>query len=135
MWLPCDAGNVCRTQAAIGLPLEAGTRILAAQLQTDPPMSHFEYKVVPAPQKAPKVKGASSVEARFAHSLAAELNGQARDGWEFQRAETLPVDERAGLTGHRTSFKTVLIYRRLIEVDETEATREALRLLADRRDG
>jgi len=104
-------------------------------LQSGPSMSRFEYKVVPAPQKAPKVKGASTVEARLALSLAAEFNGQAQEGWEFQRAETLPVEERTGLTGHKTSFKTVLIYRRLIDVDESEAAREALRLLTDRRDG
>lgn len=99
-------------------------------------MPRFEYKVVPAPSRPRKIKGAGgSSEARFAVALAEDLNSEAREGWEFMRAETLPVEERAGLTGTRTSFKTVLIFRRMIEVDESEATREALRLLADRRHG
>ena len=75
-------------------------------------MTRFEYKVMAAPSRAPKVRGADSVEARFAVALAGVLNREGMEGWEYLRAETLPVEERAGLTGTRTSFRTVLIFRR-----------------------
>ena len=75
-------------------------------------MTRFEYKVMAAPTRAPKVRGADSVESRFAVALAGVLNREGMDGWEYLRAETLPVEERAGLTGTRTSFRTVLIFRR-----------------------
>ena len=75
-------------------------------------MTRYEYKVMAAPTRAPKVRGADSVEARFAVALAGVLNREGMDGWEYLRAETLPVEERAGLTGTRTSFRTVLIFRR-----------------------
>jgi len=93
-------------------------------------MPHFEYKVIPAPARPRKLRGAGGPEARFALSLAAELNEQAGEGWEYLRADTLPVEERRGLTGRRTRFQTVLVFRRLVDVDEADATREALRLLA-----
>lgn len=95
-------------------------------------MAQYEYKVIPAPAKPGKVRGASTPQARFARTLAAELNAQAHDGWEFLRAETLPVEERAGLTGTKTSFRSVLIYRRPLDIDESEAAAAALRLLEDR---
>ena len=53
-------------------------------------MTRYEYKVVPAPGKAAKVKGVKSPEGRFAHSIEAVLNEMAADGWEFQRAELDP---------------------------------------------
>ena len=62
-------------------------------------MAQYEYKVVPAPARPGKVKGARGPAERFAASLAAELNAEATEGWEFLRAETLPVEERSGLTG------------------------------------
>lgn len=77
-------------------------------------MTRYEYKVMAAPTRAPKVRGADTVEARFAVTLAEVLNRAGGEGWEYLRAETLPVEERAGLTGTRTSFRTVLIFRRAL---------------------
>ena len=54
-------------------------------------MTRFEYKVMAAPTRAPKVRGADSVESRFAVALAGVLNREGMDGWEYLRAETLPV--------------------------------------------
>jgi hypothetical protein len=34
------------------------------------------------------------------------------DGWEFQRAETLPSQERSGLTSTVTTYRNVLVFRR-----------------------
>lgn len=94
-------------------------------------MAQFEYKVVPAPSKSLKNTGEASSEARFAATVAQSLNGEARQGWEFVRAETLPQDERSGLTGTVRVFRTVLIYRRPVQINEAQATREALKLLED----
>ncbi|KHA52797.1 hypothetical protein [Sulfitobacter geojensis] len=83
-------------------------------------MPRFEYKVVPAPQKGLKAKGVKGAEARFSHALQELMNGLAGYGWEYQRAETLPSIERAGLTSTTTEWRNVLVFRRLRETD-TEA--------------
>lgn len=75
-------------------------------------MSKFEYRVVPAPTKGQKAAGAKTPEQRFAAAIEAALNEEAGGGWEFQRAETLPSVERQGLTGSRTVFQNVLVFRR-----------------------
>lgn len=81
-------------------------------------MSYYEYTVVPAPRKVPRVKGVKGSEARFAHSLTEELNSYGADGWEYQRAETLPVEERGGLFGKsRVETRIMLIFRRWVDTD------------------
>ena len=75
-------------------------------------MAYFDYKVVPAPRRMKRAKGVSDHADLFALTLTDAINEHARQGWEYLRAETLPVEERAGLTGTRTSFRTVLIFRR-----------------------
>lgn len=95
-------------------------------------MPDHEYRVIPAPARAPKSKQKGTDP--FARSIQDVLNAEARDGWEYLRAETLPQQERSGLTGTRTGFKTLLVFRRPIGVKETDATREALKLLENRED-
>ncbi|MCV6596728.1 MAG: DUF4177 domain-containing protein [Mangrovicoccus sp.] len=75
-------------------------------------MTEFEYRVLPAPSKGEKSNGAKTGETRFAATIEQVLNDQAREGWEFLRAETLPTTERQGLTGSRTVFQTLLVFRR-----------------------
>lgn len=75
-------------------------------------MSKFEYQAVPAPTRGTKAKGAKSTEDRFALSLTDVLNEMAAEGWEYVRAETLPCDERKGLTGTQTTYQNVLIFKR-----------------------
>ena len=75
-------------------------------------MQRYEYKVVPAPQKGTKTKGVKTPEGRFATSIEQLLNQLGRDGWEYQRAELLPSEERSGLTGSTTSWRNVLVFRR-----------------------
>ena len=77
-------------------------------------VTKFEYKVIPAPKKAHKVKGLKRGEDKFAASLAAIMNQQGAEGWEYQRTDTLPVESRAGLTSHTTTFQNMLIFRRII---------------------
>lgn len=80
-------------------------------------MARFEYRVVPAPEKGVKAKGAKTPEARFAHALEELMNEMGAEGWEYQRADTLPSTERSGLTGSTTQWRHVLVFRRKITQD------------------
>lgn len=82
-------------------------------------MSGYEYKVVPAPTKGQKVKGARSTADRFAHALQAVMNELGADGWDYVRADTLPCEEREGLMGKTTVYQNMLVFRRAI-VDPVE---------------
>lgn len=77
-------------------------------------MQLYEYKVVPAPRRGEKAKGAKSVAERFGVALANAMNALAKDGWEYQRTDTLPCEERVGLTGSATHFQHMLVFRRAI---------------------
>ncbi|WP_233155075.1 DUF4177 domain-containing protein [Sedimentitalea arenosa] len=79
-------------------------------------MSRYEYKVVPAPARGQKAKGVKTAEGRFALSVETVLNEMGAAGWEYQRAELLPSEERSGLTGSTTNWRNVLVFRRPLEV-------------------
>lgn len=81
-------------------------------------MSKFEYKAVPAPVTGTKAKGVKSTEDRFALSITEALNDMAADGWEYVRAETLPCDERKGLTGTQTTYQNILIFKRFTQASQ-----------------
>ena len=75
-------------------------------------MSH-EYLVVPAPRVAPRVKGVRSAPKRFALAVAEVMNEAGRDGWEYLRTDTLPMEARAGWFGGRTvTPQELLVFRR-----------------------
>ena len=77
-------------------------------------MQQFEYRVVPAPRKAEKARGLKTTPERFAHALSQTMNDMAREGWEYLRADTLPCEERAGLTGKTTTYQNMLVFRRAV---------------------
>lgn len=72
----------------------------------------YEYKIVPAPKKGLKAKGLKSAEDRFANTLSELMNREARGGWEFLRAETLPSEERAGFRSSTTVYRSLLVFRK-----------------------
>lgn len=84
-------------------------------------MSGYEYKVVPAPRKGEKAKGIKTPEARFAHAVEGLINRLAAEGWEYQRADFLPCDERSGLTGSVTQWRNLLVFRRARALDTFQA--------------
>ncbi|MEN8840122.1 MAG: DUF4177 domain-containing protein [Octadecabacter sp.] len=84
-------------------------------------MTGFEYKVVPAPMRGLKGKGVKGTPARFANALQSVMNDLGADGWEYQRTDTLPVEERVGLTGKNTSFQNMLVFRRVVELAVEDA--------------
>lgn len=75
-------------------------------------MSSYEYRVVPAPRTAAKEKGLKGTDQRFAHTLAQLMNELGAQGWEYVRAETLPCEERRGLTGRAETTQHVLVFKR-----------------------
>lgn len=85
-------------------------------------MTQFEYKVVAAPTRGVKAKGARTPEARFSNALETLMNDLAADGWEYQRAETLPSTERSGLTSTTTTWRHMLVFRKAKE--ETRETQK-----------
>lgn len=76
----------------------------------------FEYKIVPAPVRGLKAKGIKTAEDRFANALQTAINEWAADGWEYQRADTLPCEQREGLMGKTTVYQNMLVFRRVKEV-------------------
>ncbi|MFZ1467499.1 MAG: DUF4177 domain-containing protein [Paracoccaceae bacterium] len=80
-------------------------------------MTRFEYKVVPAPRRGEKARGVKTTEERFALALTGLMNRLGAEGWDYVRADALPCDERAGLTGSRTTFQNMLVFRRIAETD------------------
>ena len=98
-------------------------------------MADYEYTVIPAPMRGEKVRGARTPSERFAPALAAALNGMAAQGWEYVRAETLPSEERSGLTSRTTVWHNLLVFRRPIAgaaAARPSATGEADAPAADR---
>ena len=89
-------------------------------------MSAWEFKVVPAPTKGLKARGVKSPEDRFALALETLMNDMGADGWEFQRAETLPSTERSGLTGSTTEWRNVMVFRRAVPSDTADFEHELL---------
>ena len=82
-------------------------------------MQTWEYKVVPAPAKGTKAKGAKSAEARFALSVQNVLNEMAAEGWIYDRSDMLPSQERAGLTSSTTQWRNLLVFKRPLAQDDT----------------
>lgn len=72
----------------------------------------YDYKVVPAPDRGEKTKGVKGPEGRFAAAIERIMNDMAERGWEYQRTDTLPSQERAGLTQTVTVWRNLLIFRR-----------------------
>lgn len=85
----------------------------------------YEYKVIPAPTRGKKARGLKSPADRFAHALGTVMNEMAAEGWQYLRTDTLPSEERSGLTGRTTVYQNMLVFRRDLEaeaaVDESAA--------------
>lgn len=76
-------------------------------------MTGYDYKVIPAPKRAKKVKGLKGAEELFAHTLTEAINEVARQGWEYVRAESLPAEAPGGFFKHASrGTQTVLVFRR-----------------------
>jgi hypothetical protein len=75
-------------------------------------MSGHEYRVVPAPRRGVKAKGAKTAEERFALAVAEVMNAMAAEGWDYVRSDILPCEERQGLTGRTVVHHALMVFRR-----------------------
>ncbi len=76
-------------------------------------MDSYDYKVVPAPRRAKKMRGIRGTEELFAHTLTDAINEVARQGWEYLRAERLPAEAPRGwFRTPAATDQTVLVFRR-----------------------
>ena len=90
-------------------------------------MQTYQYRVVPAPKRGLKARGVSSNEDRFAHALETLMNEMGAQGWDYVRTDTLPAEERQGLTGRTTVYQNMLVFRKIV-VARAEALGEATRV-------
>jgi hypothetical protein len=86
-------------------------------------MPRYEYKLVPAPEKAARQKGLKGA-ARFAATLEALMNALGAEGWRYLRADTLPQEERAGLASRVTTYRNLLVFQRELPEPPTETAPE-----------
>jgi hypothetical protein len=87
----------------------------------------YEYTVVPAPKKGVKAKGVKTTEDRFAYALQDVMNAKGAEGWEYIRTDTLPSEERQGLTGRTTNYQNMMVFRRaVVPADEVSEAPRAL---------
>lgn len=89
-------------------------------------MQTYEYKVIPAPARGEKDRGLKTGAEKFAHALGLAMNELAREGWEYWRAETLPAEERSGLTSKTTVYHNLLVFRRPVGERVAPGTAEAM---------
>lgn len=93
-------------------------------------MSYFDYKAIPAPRRSKKARGVREPAELLALTITDTINEQAREGWEFLRAETLSAETPRGLFRRAVEEPvSLLIFRRERESREPrlEARVEALR--------
>jgi hypothetical protein len=84
-------------------------------------MPRYEYKLVPAPEKATKHKGLKGA-ANFAATLTDLMNDLGAEGWAYLRADILPEEVRTGLTSRSTTYRNLLVFQRELP-DETPPPR------------
>lgn len=89
----------------------------------------YEYKIVPAPERGEKRRGLKTPQDRFAAAVEDAINAMAAQGWEYQRTDALPSEERTRLTQHQTVWRHLLVFRRPVgeATDEPEAQRRERR--------
>jgi hypothetical protein len=92
-------------------------------------MQRFEFMVVPAPKRGEKARGVKSTEDRFALALTNMMNALGAEGWDYVRADALPCEERVGLTGTKTTFQNMLVFRRALPKESRDEDRPAARIL------
>lgn len=88
-------------------------------------MNQFEYKAVPTPRRGKRAKGVKGEPARFAHVITETINEFAKDGWEYYKSETLPMEAKNGLfKGRVETFQSLLIFRKAV-TDNTDTSESA----------
>ncbi|MGF1660388.1 MAG: hypothetical protein ACFCUS_13255 [Rubrimonas sp.] len=73
----------------------------------------FVYKVVPAPRRAKKMRGAKTPAEALAMAFEAVMAEQAQAGWEYLRCDLAPMEVKSGLFGRATeTHQALMVFRR-----------------------
>ena len=73
----------------------------------------FEYKCVAAPEKARRRRGAKTRTDRVALAMQDILAAEAVGGWEYQRTDLIPVEEKSGMFSRAHEVhRAVMVFRR-----------------------
>jgi hypothetical protein len=83
-------------------------------------MQSYEYIAVPAPRKGVSSKGVKGVAGKFSNAVTLLMNEMAADGWDYIRSDTLPCEERQGLTGKTVKYHAMMMFRRAVEVEDQD---------------
>ncbi|MFV0474886.1 MAG: DUF4177 domain-containing protein [Pikeienuella sp.] len=79
-------------------------------------MAEYEYKTVAAPRRLRKTRGVRGPEALIAHAIGEIISAESASGWEYLRADSLPVEEGGGMFSRAaTVWRAVLVFRRPME--------------------
>lgn len=83
-----------------------------SQIETGGHME-YDYKCVAAPEKARRRRGAKTRTDRVALAMEEILKAEAGGGWEYQRTDLIPVEEKSGWFGRAHDVhRAVLVFRR-----------------------
>lgn len=77
-------------------------------------MDRYEYRVMPAPTKAKRGRFMRGAAQRFADRLEQIFNEMGSEGWEYVRTDTLPNEQRSGMTATTITYRNMLVFRRVI---------------------
>lgn len=84
-----------------------------SQIETGGHME-YDYKCVAAPEKARRRRGAKTRTDRVALAMEDILKAEAKGGWEYQRTDLIPVEEKSGWFGRQHDVhRAVLVFRKL----------------------
>ena len=76
-------------------------------------MAYYDYKVIPAPRRAKRMKGVHAPEELFAHTLSEAISELSRQGWEYLGSETMTAEAPRGWFRRGLAEPlTVLVFRR-----------------------
>lgn len=76
-------------------------------------MSTYDYKTVAAPRKVRKIRGVKGKDAQMAYMIEELIQEEAAAGWDYQRADTFPIEESGGFfSKSRMVQRAVLVFRR-----------------------
>ena len=75
----------------------------------------YEYKCIAAPEKARRRKGAKTRTDRVALAIEEILQAECRGGWEYLRADLIPVEEKSGFFSRAQDVhRAILVFRRAV---------------------
>ncbi len=76
----------------------------------------FEYKCVGAPERPKRQRGVRGRSDRVALAMQEIIGAEAVDGWEYQRTDLVPVEEKRGIFSRAHEVhRAVLVFRRELE--------------------